>query len=69
MPQSMGFPATDRGGSLGGTTLLRRRTGLVLAFRPGWMGGQEQPLALPKLYTSINPRTGIRPGGQFYDVF
>lgn len=36
----MGFPATDRGGSLGGTTLLRPGHGHVLAFRPGWMGGQ-----------------------------
>mgnify|MGYP006140984947 CR=1 FL=1 len=42
----MGFPATDRGSSLGGTTLLRRRAGLVLAFRPGWMGGQGADLLI-----------------------
>lgn len=40
MPQSMGFPATDRGGSLGGTTLLRPQVRRLLAFHPHWMLGQ-----------------------------
>ena len=42
MPQSVGFPATDQGGSLGGTTLLRQGVGQLLVMRPGWLGGQER---------------------------
>ena len=37
----MGFPATDRGGFLGGVTLLRLDPISLLGLCPGWMGGQD----------------------------